>query len=142
MVVKLFLLMKLFLVIIPDRAHQFQLNINESNKYGTCYICWTTIKGILVSQGISLFSPNYKKERQLHYQIIREIICFLCRKKVLTCSHSLLFNFRLLFVRQIVSELFNKLEIFGAIVSILIVYIKKGCTQNFISIFFYSVWCL
>ena len=33
------LLMKLFLVIIPNRAHPFQLNVNESNKYSTCYIC-------------------------------------------------------------------------------------------------------
>ena len=30
------LLINLFLVIIPDRAHTFELNINESKKYSTC----------------------------------------------------------------------------------------------------------
>lgn len=30
------LLINLFLVIIPDRAHTFELNISESKKYSTC----------------------------------------------------------------------------------------------------------
>ena len=30
------LLINLFLVIIPDRTHTFELNINESKKYSTC----------------------------------------------------------------------------------------------------------
>ena len=33
------------------------------------------LKGFLSCKEFPLFSPNYKKEQQLHYQIIREIIC-------------------------------------------------------------------
>ena len=70
--------MTLLLVINPDQAHPFQLNINGNKKNSTGRAFVTSaeqqLEGFLSCKEIPLFSPNYEKERCLHYQIIQEIV--------------------------------------------------------------------
>ena len=72
------LLMTLFLVINPDQAHPFELNINESKKNSTGKVFVTSaeqqLKGFLSRKEFPLFSPSYEKEQCFHCQIIREIV--------------------------------------------------------------------
>ena len=61
------LLMTFFLVINPDQAHSFELNVNESKKISTgkafAISAEQQLKGFLFRKELLLFLPNYEKKK-------------------------------------------------------------------------------
>ena len=70
--------MILIFVFNPDQTHPFELNINENKKNNTGRVFVTSaeqqLEGFFSCKECPLFSPNYEKERYLHYEIIQEIV--------------------------------------------------------------------